>query len=93
MQRKRAREALASQAERMVKRSHITLQAGDEGDNVAVPVPMVDRGRGDPRNILGVIINRDENDLFTIAVKQGLLKNKFTRNEFTICQQRLQTVM
>ena len=91
VQRKRSREALASQAEHIVKRSRITLQAGDEGDNVAVPIPMVDRGRGDPRNILGVIINRDDNDLYTIAVKQGLLKNKFTRNEFTICQQRLLT--
>ena len=74
-----------------MKRSRINLQAGDEGDNVFVPVPMVDRGRGDPCNILGVIINRDDNDLYTIAVKQGLLKNKFTRNEFTICQQRLPT--
>ena len=91
VQRKRAQETLASQAEHMVKRSRITLQAGDEGDNVAIPVPMVDRGRGDPHNILGVIINRDDNDLYTIAVKQGLLKNKFTRNEFTICQQRLLT--
>ena len=45
VQHKRAREALASQAECMVKRSRITLQAGDEGNNVAIPVPMVDRGR------------------------------------------------
>ena len=42
------------QAERMVKRSRIDLHAGVIGDNVAVPIPAVDTGRGDPRNILGV---------------------------------------
>jgi len=24
----------------------------------AVPIPLVNRGRGDPRNILGIIVNR-----------------------------------
>ncbi|KAK4326501.1 hypothetical protein Pmani_003027 [Petrolisthes manimaculis] len=51
-ERKMARECLIDQAERMVKRSRIELQAGNIGDNVALPVPMIDRSRGDPRNIL-----------------------------------------
>ena len=34
------------QADRMVKRSRIELQAGNIGDNVALPVPMVDRAGG-----------------------------------------------
>ena len=89
--RKRAREAQAQQAERMVKRSRIDLKAGEIGDNVAVPIPMVDRGRGDPRNILGVILNRNENDLYRIAVKEGVLKTKYTRTEFTLCPQHLLT--
>jgi len=75
----------------MVKRSRIDLQAGEIGDNVAVPIPMVDRGRGDPRNILGVIIDCNENDLYTIAVKVGILRSKYTRNEFSLCPQRLLT--
>jgi len=29
---------------------------GQENDNMAVPIPTVDRGRGDLRNILGVIL-------------------------------------
>ena len=65
------------------------LKSGDIGDNVAVPVPMVDRGRGDPRNILGVIIDRNENDLYTIGVKAGVLKTKYTRIDFNLCPQRL----
>ena len=78
-----------AQAERMVKRSRIDLQPGQPGDNVAVPISSVDRGREDPRNILGVITDRNENDLYTIAVKSGILKSKYTRNDFTLCPQRL----
>jgi len=43
----------------VVKRTCVDLKAGVTGDNVAVPVPLVDRGRGDPWNILGVIVNRN----------------------------------
>src|ERR1051325_6187702 len=51
-QRKRARESLILQAERMVKRSRIDHAAGNTGDNVTVPIPLVDKGRDDPRNIM-----------------------------------------
>ena len=88
-QRKSAREAQLIQAERMVKRARIDLKVGEAGDNVAVPIPMVDRGRGDPRNILGVILDRDENDMYRIAVKAGILTTKFSRNQFDLCPQRL----
>ncbi|XP_047497850.1 KRAB-A domain-containing protein 2-like [Penaeus chinensis] len=70
-QSKRAREAQLSQAERMVKRSRIDFKAGEEGDSVAVPIPTVERGRGDPRNILVVVIGRSDSDLYTIEVKNG----------------------
>ena len=71
--RKRAREGLQQQAQRMLKRSRIDHKAGDPGDNVTVPVPLVDRGRGDTRNIMGVIVDRNENDMYCIAVKTGIL--------------------
>ncbi|XP_076055179.1 LOW QUALITY PROTEIN: dynein axonemal heavy chain 5-like [Oratosquilla oratoria] len=87
-QRKRARESQLSQTERMVKRSHIDLKAGEVGFNVAVPIPMIDIERGDPRNIIGVIVYRDENDLYRIAVKAGILSTKYSGNQFDICPQR-----
>ena len=65
--------AQQEQAERMVKRSRVDLQAGIIGDNVAVPIPAVDRGRGDARNISGVVVNKTDNDHDKIAVKCGLL--------------------
>ena len=89
--RKRVSEAQLSQAERMVKRSRIIMVAGECGDNVTVPVPLIDRGRSDPRNLLGVIRNRDENDMYTIAVRGGILKGKYSRNQFDLCLHKLIT--
>jgi len=88
--RKRAREGLMKQAERMVKRSRKEHVAGSVGDNVTIPIPLFDRGRGDPRNILGLIIDRDvTNDLYQIGVKSGILNGKFSRNQFDLCSQVL----
>ncbi|XP_076029061.1 uncharacterized protein LOC143017904 [Oratosquilla oratoria] len=70
----------------MVKRSRIDLKEGEVGDNIAVPIPTVDRGRGDSRNIIGLIVDRDENDLYRIAV---MLSTKYSRNQFDLCPQNL----
>ena len=43
----------------MVKRSRIDLKMAEVGDNVAVPIPIVDKGSGDPRNIFGVVLDRN----------------------------------
>ena len=50
---------------------------------------MVDREREDSHNILGVIIDKNENDLYTIATRHGILSNKYTRADFTLCPQQL----
>src|SRR6218665_4041990 len=84
-QRKRARDSLVQQAERMVKRSRVQHAPGNPGDNVTVPIPMVDRGRGDPRNLMGVIIDREDNDMYRIAVRAGVLNGKYSRNQFELC--------
>ena len=61
----------------------------ETGDNVTVPVPLVDRGRGDPKNILGIVQQRDENDMYIIADRGGILKGKYSRNQFDLCAFRL----
>jgi len=75
----------------MVKRSRVEMVAGKVADNVAVPIPLVNRGRGDPRNILGIVLDRNENDLYAICVKGGILKRKYSRNQFDVCPQTLLT--
>jgi len=86
-----AQTSQLKQAERMVKRSRVEIVAKKVSDNVAVPIPLVDRGRGDPRNILGIVLDRNENDLYTICVKSGILKGKYSRNQFDVCLQALLT--
>ena len=72
-----------SQAERMVNRSRVDFKPGEPGDNVAVPIPLADRGRGDPRNIGGVIVHKDqETDIYKIAVKVGVLNGGFSSSQF-----------
>ena len=59
----------------MVKKSRIDLAHG---------IPLVDRGRGDPRNIMAVILYRNENNMYTICVKSGIPKSKHARNQFDL---------
>ncbi|GFS14708.1 Krab-a domain-containing protein 2-like protein [Elysia marginata] len=87
--REQSRKFQMEQAERMVKRSRIELAPGQKGDNVAIPIPLVDRGCGDPRNILAVILDRSENDNYTLATKHGILKGAYSRNEFKLCPEKL----
>ena len=91
VQRKRAHDGLVLQSERMVQRSRIEQAACSPGDNVTLPIPLVDRGKGDPRNIKGIILDRDERDLYRIAVRSGILKERYTRNQFDLCTQHLYT--
>ena len=77
----------------MVKRTRADLKTGLTCDNIAVPVPLVDRGCGDPWNILGIIVNRNlDTDQYTIAVKAGILNGSYSRDQFDLCPQRLLTV-
>ena len=43
------------------------------GSNVTVPIPSVDRGRADPRNIIAGVTECSDNELYTLAVKGGIL--------------------
>jgi len=38
---------------------------------------------------MGVIINRDKNDMYRIAVRAGVLNGKYYRNQFDLCAQKL----
>ncbi|KAK3097449.1 hypothetical protein FSP39_009713, partial [Pinctada imbricata] len=76
-------EAMANQAKKMVMRSNRVLRPIDVGDSVLVPIPNVDRGRGDTRNLLCLVmeINDGQHKLGTIF---GVLDAMFSRNQFTV---------
>ena len=73
----------------MLKRSRVKDIEASPGDNVTVPIPLIDRRRGDPRNILGVVLAKDEKDLYRIGVRHGVLQGKYARNQFDVCSEKL----
>ncbi|KAE9531483.1 hypothetical protein AGLY_010689 [Aphis glycines] len=75
--RKKAKQNLENQAVKMKTWSNKKLKPAEVGATVRVPVPDVDKGRGDARNILAVVI------------EEGLLKSLYSRSQFTICQKNL----
>ena len=50
------------------------------GDSVAIS--MADRDRGDPRNIPDVILDCNEQNMYSIAVKSGIISFNCARNQF-----------
>ena len=39
--------------------------------NIFIPIPMVDRGKGDPRNLLAVVLSREEHG-YKLGTKSGV---------------------
>lgn len=75
-------QALSCQAEKMVVRSNRILRPVSVGDNVLIPIPNVDRGRGDPRNILCCVLE-DKDGNYTLGTNYGTLNSQFARSQFT----------
>ena len=74
-----------------MKRSKIVLSEVKVGDNVTIPIPSVDRGRTDLRNLIGIVTDISDNDMYTIAVKSGILNSNYSRNQFDVCATSLYT--
>ena len=85
-----AKRCQSNQADRMIKRRRLALVPADIGNTVTIPIPSVDRGRGDPRNLMGKIVEKDqERELYKIAVRAGVLNGHFSRSQFEVCSQDL----
>jgi hypothetical protein len=82
-ERKNASESMKRQATRMRNLSERILSDVDIGTNVLIPIPNVDRGKGDPRNVLAVVINKDELG-YKLGTKSGTLRGLYTRNQFEL---------
>ena len=65
----------------MLDRSNKALDEVEIGCNVVVPIPNVDRGKGDPKNIMSVVQSKTEKG-YRLATKQGILLGSYTRNQF-----------
>ena len=66
----------------MLERSLKRFKPAEVGDNVLVPVPDVDRGRGEFRNIKGIVTSDNGNGCYSIGTTEGMLKQAYCRNQF-----------
>jgi hypothetical protein len=69
------------QAQRMLSETAKRFKDCVIGENVLVPIPEVDRGRTDFRNVLDVI-RMVGPDGYTIGTQSGILKQKYVRSQF-----------
>ena len=81
-ERRNASESMKRQATRMRNLSDV-----DIGTNVLIPIPNMDRGKEDPRNVLAVVINKDELG-YKLGTKSGTLRELYTRNQFELSDRK-----
>ncbi|KAI1717241.1 DUF236 repeat domain-containing protein [Ditylenchus destructor] len=79
-EREGARAQQKRQAQHMLEGSAKRFPPIPVGQTVRVPVPVFDRAKTDPRNLLGVVMAADDG-FYSIGTGAGILKEKYTRNQ------------
>ena len=51
----------------------------DVGGNVILPIPDVDRAKADLRNFVGVVLERNDDGLYRIRTKEGVVNKLYCR--------------
>ncbi|CAG2258172.1 unnamed protein product [Mytilus edulis] len=82
-ERRHASDSMTKQAVRMRNLSERVLTEVDVGANVLVAIPHVDRGKGDPRNLMAVVTGKEEHG-YKLGIKDGILRGLYTRNQFEL---------
>lgn len=90
--RKGAHDGLEVQAKRMKVISDNTYPKPKIGSTVRVPVPDVDRGRGDARSVLAVVLEATEDGFYRLGTKQGVISKYYSRSEFSTCPANILTI-
>lgn len=84
-EREHAKEYLEHQAKRVQMSSENKFPPAKVGDTVRVPVPDVDRGPGDARNILATVLEETDG-FYKLGTNDGVLRQMYVRSQFTICE-------
>ncbi|KAI4467867.1 hypothetical protein MML48_2g00021012 [Holotrichia oblita] len=82
--REKAHLNLAKQAQRMKLASDSIHARVEIGDNIIIPIPDVDRAKADLRNIIGVVLQMDEQGLHKIGTKYGILDKLYCSDELHV---------
>ena len=78
-ERRNVSESMRRQVNRMINLSERILTEAEVGKNILISIPMVDRGKGDLRNLLAVVLSRE--DGYKLGTKSGVLRGLYTRNK------------
>ena len=89
MIRNEAARQLKKQADRMLSRTNRKLRSLQVGDNVLIPVSEFDRGRGDPLNLIGVVLENNINGNVKVGTKAGVLQGWLSRSQVEFAKQVL----
>ncbi|KAK9753251.1 hypothetical protein QE152_g3728 [Popillia japonica] len=76
-----AKVGLDSQAKKMLKVSNLKFPSAKIGDTVKLRVPDVDRARSDPRNLLAVILQIQDEEFYQLGTREGRLSQLSIRNK------------
>lgn len=83
--RKEAHDGLIAQGVRMQTTSDNKHPKAEVGTTVRIPIPEVDRGRGDSRSILAVVTEATNDGFYRLGTEEGTISKYYCRSEFTPC--------
>ena len=86
--RKESVDSLHVQAKKMKMRSDKNFPDPKIGDTVRVPIPQVDRGKTDARNVLACVLEVTPDGFFKLGTRQGTLKQLYVRSQFQLCHEQ-----
>ncbi|XP_043476064.1 uncharacterized protein LOC122507427 [Leptopilina heterotoma] len=89
IQRKKFVENLSQQAEKMKNLSDKKFPPVEKGLTVLVPIPDVDKGRGDARNILALVMEVADDGFYRLGTRNGILKQLYSRSQFSPCRTKM----
>jgi hypothetical protein len=83
---KRASSGQHTQADSLTRITKQRQTVLKKGDNVVIPIPTVDRGPTDPRNIKGFVTQVNDHGGYKVSTKVGLIKGYLGRNQIEFCE-------
>lgn len=52
-----------------------------KGDNVTVPIPDVDKGCTELRNVMAIVLNKTDDNLYKLGTENGVLSALYCRSQ------------
>ncbi|CAG9561120.1 unnamed protein product [Danaus chrysippus] len=86
--REAAHQNLKKQARRMTLASDKIHVPVEIGDNVIIQIPDVDRAKANLRNIVRVVLQKDDQDFHKIGTKYAMLDKLYCRSELDKCKEK-----